>query len=88
MRQRRWQNVRMDLLDTLDDVCDRCGHTLDDAGACPPCGWVRERFIGPLPPYEPDDLPAIETTAESVQPGATRQSRQLELPRSRPQEQR
>lgn len=52
----------VDPLDMLDDVCDRCRHTLDDEGVCPSCGWVRPRFTGPLPPHEPDadgELPRI-----------------------------
>lgn len=52
----------MDELDLLDDVCDRCRHTLDGEGVCPSCGWVRPRAEGPLPPYDPhlgDDLPSV-----------------------------
>lgn len=49
----------LDPLDLLDDVCDRCRHTLDDDGVCPSCGWIRPRDEGPQLPMPDDDGPSI-----------------------------
>jgi hypothetical protein len=48
-----------DPLDVVDDVCDRCRHTLDPEGACPSCSWTRPRDEGPARERPADDLPGI-----------------------------